>query len=214
VEAYVDTPVHPGWRTFDPTPPSGAQPLEPPNGIYYYARDFVEALSQRWNTYVVGYDLRKQVHMFDEVSQRYERLRLAGSPRVPIVVGSLALAFGLGYVAWRRRRNAAADPRDANASKRRQHARVTAAVALYRALETALHAHGVTRPASLPPLRHAEELRERRHPLAVEVLALTNVYLASRFGGQALTEASKRDFERRVREIRAFRSERVAQRQA
>jgi transglutaminase-like putative cysteine protease len=214
VEAYLDSAVHPGWRTFDPTPPSGAQPLEPPNGIYYYARDFVEALSQRWNTYVVGYDLRKQVHMFDEVSQRYERLRLVGSPRAPAIVGSLALALGLGYAAWRRRRRAKAHANDANGSKRRQLARVTGAVALYRALETALHAHGVTRPASLPPLRHAEELLERRHPLAGEVLALTNVYLASRFGGQALTETSKRDFERRVREIRAFRSQRIASRPA
>ena len=56
VEAYIDGPLRPGWRTFDPTPPSGAQPMEPPNGVYYYMRDFVEALSQRWNTYVVGYD--------------------------------------------------------------------------------------------------------------------------------------------------------------
>ena len=31
-------------------PPSGAQPLEPRDGFYYLMRDFVEALSQRWNT--------------------------------------------------------------------------------------------------------------------------------------------------------------------
>src|SRR5258708_22441513 len=85
IEAYIEGSAHPGWRPFDPTPPSGAQPLEPPSGAYYYLRDFVEALSQRWNTYVVGYDLRKQVRIFDEVSQRYERLRFVGSARAPMV---------------------------------------------------------------------------------------------------------------------------------
>jgi hypothetical protein len=62
----------------------------------------------------------------------------------------------------------------------------------------------------MPPLRHAEELRSRRHPLAAEVLALTNVYLETRFGGAALTDGARRDFERRVRDIRAFRGERAA----
>jgi hypothetical protein len=80
--------------------------------------------------------------------------------------------------------------------------------ALYRSLETALQAQGVTRAPSVPPLRHAEELRSRRHPLAGEVLALTTVYLESRFGGTVLTEAARRDFERRVRDIRGFRGER------
>jgi hypothetical protein len=208
VEAYIDNALHPGWRTFDPTPPSGAQPLEPPNGFYYYARDFVEALSQRWNKYVVGYDLRKQVHMFDEVSQRYERLRIAHSTRGPVLAAALALALGVGYAAWRRRRRAMRDPAAADAVKRRQQGRLEAAATLYRALERALQAHGVARPASVPPLRHAEELHTRRHPLAGEVLALTRVYLETRFGGYALTEATRIDFERRVRDIRQFRSQR------
>jgi len=79
------------------------------------------------------------------------------------------------------------------------------AATLYRALEKALQLHGLTRATSMPPLRHAEDLRARRHPLANEVLALTNVYLEARFGGTVLTEATKRDFERRVREIRVYR---------
>jgi transglutaminase-like putative cysteine protease len=210
VEAYLDNSLHSGWRTFDPTPPAGAQPLEPPNGAYYYLRDFVEALSQRWNTYVVGYDLRKQVRIFDEVSHRYERLRVVGSTRGPIVVAAFALAAGLGYAVWKRRRRPRGNPDGADRTKRAQHARLEAAATLYRTLELALHVHGVTRPVSLPPLRHAEELQARRHPLAGEVLALTQVYLEARFGGRALTEATRRDFERRIREIRLFRGVRVA----
>jgi transglutaminase-like putative cysteine protease len=206
VEAYVDSAAHPGWRTFDPTPSNGAQPLEPPNGMYYYARDFVEALSQRWNTYVVGYDLRKQVRMFDEASRRYERLRFTGSTRPPIIAGALAVALGLGYAAWKKLRRRDRDPTDDKGKKRGQYAGIAAAAALYRTLETAMQSQGVTRPLSVPPLRYAEELHERRHPIAGEVLALTKVYLETRFGGHPLGEATKRDFERRVRDIRAFRS--------
>jgi transglutaminase-like putative cysteine protease len=204
VEAYIDNGAQPGWRTYDPTPPGGAQPLEPPTGFYYYARDFVEALSQRWNTYVVGYDLRKQVRMFDEVSQRYSKLRGISLGRVPIaavlVVGVLA-----GYAFWKRRRGKSSRAEEDRGAARRQPVHGEVASTLYRALELALQVHGVTRAASMPPLRHAEELRAHRHPLAGEVLALTNVYLETRFGGNVLTEAARRDFERRVREIRAFR---------
>ena len=73
VEAYIDDPAHPGWLTFDPTPPSGAQPLENTTGILVYARDIVEALSQRWNRFVVFALLevdRTQV----SVDFRYSRL--------------------------------------------------------------------------------------------------------------------------------------------
>jgi hypothetical protein len=205
VEAYIEGGAHAGWRPYDPTPPSGAQPLEPPSGAYYYLRDFVEALSQRWNTYVVGYDLRKQVRIFDEVSQRYERLRFTGSPRAPLVLAALALGGLLGYAAWKRFRRASGGRREQGAATRAGQARVEAATALYRALETALQVHGVRRAPSVPPLRHAEELRARRHPLAEEVLTLTNVYLGARFGGSALSEAVRRDFERRVRDIRVLR---------
>ncbi len=212
VEAYLDDPVRPTWRTFDPTPPGGAQPLEPPGGIYYYARDFIEALSQRWDTYVVGYDLRKQVHIFEELSHRYERMRsnagvdrgpLDAMTRAPVVATGALLALGAAYLLWKRRKaTRAPDPDGGNAAS---DARLDAAAALYRALETALQLQGISRAPSVPPLRHAEELKSRSHPLADEVLSLTQVYLETRFGGATLTETTKRSFERRVRVIRAVR---------
>ncbi len=216
VEAYIDDPVRPGWHTFDPTPPGGAQPLEPPGGVYYYLRDFVEALSQRWDTYVVGYDLRKQVRIFEEVSHRYERFRArTGIDRGPIsrLTGAPALAgaglvlVAVAYLVWKQRRRFQRTGRPN--PQRARHARLDAAAAMYRALETALQVQGVTRSPAMPPLRHAEELLARRHPLADEVLSLTHVYLETRFGGTTLTEATRRDFEKRVRTIRVFRSERA-----
>jgi transglutaminase-like putative cysteine protease len=213
VEAYIDDPLRPSWRTFDPTPANGAQPLEPPGGAYYYLRDFVEALSQRWNTYVVGYDLRKQVRIFDELSRRYERFRartgvnkgpLDRLTRGPVVAGSALGLVAAAYLAWKRRRKKAeaASPEE---TRKAHDARVETAAALYRALETALQTQGITRAPSVPPLRHAEELRTRHHPLGDEVVALTTVYLQTRFGGVTLTDPLRKDFERRVREIRAFR---------
>jgi hypothetical protein len=64
----------------------------------------------------------------------------------------------------------------------------------------------MTRPAATPPLRYANELDARKHPLAPEVVALTTAYLEVRFGGAPLTAETRRDFERRVRDIRSFRN--------
>jgi hypothetical protein len=209
VEAYIDDPLHPGWHTFDPTPPGGAQPLEPPGGVYYYLRDFIEALSQRWDTYVVGYDLRKQVRIFEEFSRRYERMRsrtgidkgpLHKLTRAPVVAGLALVASALAYVLWKQRRRLThAERRD---PLQASDPRLDAAAALYRGLESALQLQGVTRMPATPPLRHAEDLRARRHPLGEEVFSLTQVYLEARFGGRSLTDPTRRDFERRVRSIR------------
>jgi transglutaminase-like putative cysteine protease len=210
VEAYIDSP-RPGWVTFDPTPAAGAQPLEETTGILVYVRDLLEAASQRWNTYVVRYDLQTQIRMFDDVHRRYEALRSkTGTNRgglerwtrpSPLLAGLLLVAALLAYLWRQRRRFHAAHAEDDGQAPRDPH--LEAAAALYRMLEGALSVHGIIRPSSLPPLRHAMDLTEQRHPLAPEVLALTHLYLDTRFGHASLTDADRRDFERRVREVRS-----------
>jgi transglutaminase-like putative cysteine protease len=210
VEAYIDDPNRPRWRTFDPTPVAGAQPLEPPGGAYYYLRDFVEALSQRWNTYVVGYDIHKQFRLFEVVAKRYDALRskaglrrgpLGSPPRSIALAAAALLLAAAAYVAWRRHRLAglATDP---TATPDVTNPRTQSVVLLFRALESALHAHGIHRPPSVPPLHHAEDLRANHHPLGEEVVALTQIYLQARFGGVGMNDATRRDYERRVRTIR------------
>jgi transglutaminase-like putative cysteine protease len=215
VEAYIDDPVRPGWRTFDPTPPSGAQPLEPPGGVYYYLRDLVEALSQRWNTYVIGYDLRKQVRLFDEVARRYHVLRketgldhgpLDRLTRGPALSALLLAALVVAYSLWKRAQRGGPSKGPSEGKKPLDPGLETAA-SLYRELESALQLHGMSRPAATPPLRYAQDLGARKHPLAPEIVSLTTTYLEVRFGGVPLTEEGRRSFERRIREIRAFRSE-------
>ena len=212
VEGYIDDLGHPTWMTFDPTPSAGAQPLEETTGVWVYLRDLVEALSQRWNRYVIGYDLRTQVRLFEDLSQRYERLRtrtganrgpLDKLTRAPVIAGAMLALFVLGYFVWKRRRGG--PKADSRATKETPDPNVQTATTLYRALEGALALNGITRPISLPPLRHAEDLRARHHPLGEEVVALTHVYLEARFGGSRLDDTGKREFERRVRAIRAWR---------
>ena len=212
VEAYLDDPIH-SWVTFDPTPTSGAQPLQDTSGAWVYVRDLLEALSQRWNRYVIGYDLKTQVRIFEDLSRRYERLRTkTGVNRGalerltrPSVLAGVVLAAGLvTYVLWRRRRAPKVDTPGA-ADKPKIDPKLEVATALYRALELALATHGIVRPPALPPLRYAEELAARQHPLGGSVLELTNRYIEARFGGAVIDESSQRDFERRVKEIRLYK---------
>ncbi|MDF2695080.1 MAG: Transglutaminase-like enzyme putative cysteine protease, partial [Labilithrix sp.] len=126
VEAYLDDPVH-GWVTFDPTPTSGAQPLQDTSGAWVYIRDLLEALSQRWNRYVIGYDLKTQVRIFEDMSRRYERLRAQTGANQgamekatrPTVLASVLLGIALGgYLVWRRRRAPKLPALDAPSSNR------------------------------------------------------------------------------------------------
>lgn len=212
VEAYLDEPIR-GWHTFDSTPTAGARPLQETTGAWVYLRDLVEALSQRWNRYVVGYDLKTQVRIFEDISRRYQKLREKTGmssgvaekvTRGPVVAGAMLVLTLAGYLLWKRRRLPKND--DAGGGDRaRIDPKLEAATALYRSLELALAAQGITRPPSTPPLKHAEQLAATAHPLADDVLVLTNKYLEARFGGAPIDDDAQKDFERRVREIRAYK---------
>jgi hypothetical protein len=193
-----------GWQTFDPTPPAEAAPRSELSGMLAFIRDVIEATGQRWDRYVVGYDLRQQVYLFHSIS-RYSSLHV--SPALtqvkPFGIATIViLTGGAAYVVWRRRK------------VRRQSGttvldRVTRerliATSMYELLETAMNAQGIPRGPSTPPLRHALSLQRMGHPLADEVLDLTQLYLGARFGGSAVTEKERRDFEGRVRKVRAVR---------
>lgn len=79
-------------------------------------------------------------------------------------------------------------------------------VELYRQLEAALAARGVPRATGTPPRAHAAALAAMGHPAGSEALALTERYIAARFGGETLSNDERRDFVRRVRALRAQRT--------
>ncbi|CAN98441.1 putative membrane protein [Sorangium cellulosum So ce56] len=201
VEVYLDGE---GWMTFDPTPPADAAPKSELVGAWAYLRDFIEATSQRWDRHVVGYDLNQQVGLLQTLTSRYRRSGSSGDlslsrPRI-LTVAAVALALGGGVLYWRFRRT-----RRGREERRADAGRTPSAIlatALYESLEAAMLVQGVPRPPSLPPLRHAEALELAEHPLAREILTLTQVYLRARFGGATLSEDDSRDFERRVKALR------------
>jgi len=202
VEAFV--PDH-GWQTFDPTPPSDAAPRSELSGVLAFMRDIIEATSQRWDRYVVGYDLRQQVYLFETISRYGSRHASPLIARIrPIAIGGAVGAAGvIAYIILQRRskrRTVAGPTKDARSRER------ILATALYELLETVMSAKGIPRGASTPPLRHAQSLEQLGHPLADDVLHLTNVYLDARFGGAALSDDDRRDFETRVRRLRAVPS--------
>jgi transglutaminase-like putative cysteine protease len=213
VEAYFDDPIR-GWITFDPTPTSGAQPLQETTGAYVYMRDLVEALSQRWNRYVIGYDLKTQIRLFEDMSRKYEKLRdKTGTnhgiaervTRGPVLAIGIIIIAAAAYLYWKKKR-APKDAKDEGEKTPRVDPKLEVVSALYRALETALSAQGIGRPASLPPLRHAEELVTKSHPLAPDVLDLTNRYIEARYGGASFDEAAQKAFEDKLRSIKSFKA--------
>ncbi|MGA2450841.1 MAG: DUF3488 and transglutaminase-like domain-containing protein [Polyangiaceae bacterium] len=213
VEAFIDSPSRPAWQTYDPTPTAGIQAPDPPGGVYYYARDFVEAVSQRWNTYVVGYDLRKQLGLIEDIRRQYEGPHGTFSsargffdfanPSIARTATLLGLA-AIAYAAWRYRRRHAR-PSELPTSHRADDARQATAATLYRGVEAALRANGIARPAHMPPLTYAETLRKENHPLSGCVLYITRLYLATRFGGDDVTDSVRSDFRRAIGSIRAYR---------
>jgi transglutaminase-like putative cysteine protease len=205
VEVWLDGA---GWTRFDPTPPSDAAPRSELTGVLAVMRDFVEALGQRWSRHVVGYDLRQQLGLYDELRDTYQRViphrgvagRLFASPK-KVVLGVLALAgLAIGIQRLLRRRQQPNKDRERTDEDRGAHE----AAALYRALEKLLAARGVPRPISTPPLAHARSLETLGHPLGSETVELTERYLRVRFGGEALDHAARRAYLDRLQAMRAI----------
>jgi protein-glutamine gamma-glutamyltransferase len=202
VEVYLDGA---GWTQFDPTPPASAVPQVETGGLLAMLRDIAEAAAQRWSRYVVGYDLEQQLRLFRWFAFRYgesaAHTSLKGTPSPArtrtLMIGLLLVSGGAGYWYWLRRRRRPAGPtRDTPDG-------LAAAqiVALYRTLEAAMAARGAPRVPSTPPLTHAETLSALGHPIAPEVLALTQHYLEVRYAGRPLSEIERKDFARRVKDI-------------
>ncbi|HEY5962059.1 MAG TPA: DUF4129 domain-containing protein, partial [Polyangiaceae bacterium] len=123
-----------------------------------------------------------------------------------------ALRFGrTKYVAWlllflvpaiwvyraRSLRNRKASP-----SNEKLASRINEIVRQYRVLERHLEQLGVGRPQSTPPLAHAQMLAKLGHPVAKELLDLTQQYLEIRFGGAPFDDAAAAEYARNIQRLR------------
>ena len=189
-----------GWVTFDPTPPAGEMPVVR-TGLVAEIDAVVEAMRMRWRHYVVDFDLGMQAQIarklwrFIEQRRRHDTL----SPRVlergravrlgPAVpwkgVAGVALgALTLGALAWQLRgwRRSGGGLRGAPPSMA-----VKAAQELARALDAALVARGIARPANRTPLAWAQELTLRQDAFAAMAMRVSERYTGARFGDETLT---------------------------
>lgn len=195
-----------GWTRFDPTPPASSAPRSEIHGVVATVRDVVEAMAQRWNRHVVGYDLKHQIGILrrmQKIVPRGSGDRWIGSG-AQTFLGLIVLGVGtwIGVVLYKRRSRRAKPEKPSD-----REVFALRAAELYRMLETALVSQGVPRPPGTPPLAHARSLVELGHSIAAEVMALTEQYLAVRFGGLEQSELERREFVQRVRALKAQKGE-------
>ena len=181
---------------------------------FYRLCEFIDGLAAKSSIDWIVFDLSDpslsmNPAQLEEISRRIAKVKRAGKRLVAWLENassehlSLAALTG-GYVFWKRKRKAKNKPGEST-ERTRIDPKQEAATALYRSLEVALLSQGISRPPCLPPLKHAEELTAKSHPLAGDILSLTNRYLEARFGGNALSEDAAKDFERKVRDIRTYK---------
>jgi hypothetical protein len=128
--------------------------------------------------------------------------RAWGKPRYGALasLGVAAAGAAMFWLYFRRRRR---QQRDAAQKSETRSPSALLATELYERLDAAMNAKGIARAPGMPPLRHAEALNALGHPLADEILDLTDVYLRARFGGEAISTEARKDFEDRVKGIRS-----------
>ncbi|MBL9024442.1 MAG: DUF3488 domain-containing protein [Myxococcales bacterium] len=197
VEAYVEGV---GWVTFDPTPPAGVTPTSGLAKPLAVLLELFEASAQQWQRHVVGYDLEQQYGLLRKArSERSSPGSVLSRRTIVIAVGLGVVVIAAVYLLRQRRRPVREKANEPTALSRS----MLRATAIYESLESALAVQGVHRSPGTPPLRHAENLQSAAHPLAPEVLDITQVYLSVRFGKMALTDDVATELEERVRALRA-----------
>jgi hypothetical protein len=214
VEAYLEEQ---GWRTLDPTPPSG-RPGGLESGLGLLAAQAWDYLLFRWDRYVLTYSFYDQVRVFlglrglwQDLWRRLRRPEPVRSPGAettpaeePAPVGApedealwLDAPSWLGLLgvillvaawwAWR-------------------HRPPLTATRAYRRLRDRLTRSGSPVSASLPPLAMRRQL-SRRHPQAAAPAArVVGLYLEESFGGRELSAEERQRLAEDLREAgRAMR---------
>ena len=171
-------------------------------------REIIEAASRSWQQNVEGYDMNKQLGLFNNIKRVLSNAgpQKAGGisarlslRRLGFFVGGLLL-LGAGVALWLRR------GKEADARLPHISPAVARSIELYRRLERVLESRGIARPASTPPLTHARALEAAGHPLGAEAVALTEIYVGVRFGNEKLDEGTEREFLGRVDGLRRLSS--------
>lgn len=200
VEAHLDGI---GWVTFDPTPPAFSAPTTE-QGIWKLMRDALDASNQRWDRYIIRYDIYRQLTLLERFrSPSYAAGSKQGISGRHLLIALSMLLFAWG--GWTLSRRWRSPIRPGTGRSRNNPARVVLqAVHLYEDLEQALATQRLGRPQGIPPLQHAQSAAVQAHPLGAEILRLTQHYQELRFGGIAINEEQAQEFREQVRKIRTY----------
>jgi len=201
-----------GWTRFDPTPVAAAAPVAEIHGLTAFLRDFIEAAGERWDRHVVGYDLGQQMELFSEVRRTLRKNAsvtgwMRGGGRWVVVLLVIGAAGGVAVYLWRRRTRRLRPTNERGPTLTARDMRI---VKLYQQLEEAERGYGLMRSPGTPPLSHARALVELGHPIAEEVMSLTEWYLAVRFGGVPIDDDGYASFQRRVSALKRSSGDRAA----
>ena len=212
VEAWIDE----RWVVLDPTP-AAREGIGASEGLLSELSEALDALRMRWSRDVVGYDLRDQVTGLRRFFRFVRSLRgdraqggaegarpqgSAGSSMSAgrlLIAGLVLLALVGSFVWWRRRRSG---PRRVERGGRSDSPSARDATRLYRHLERRLKEVGHPRPPSRTPREHLDVLRSESVEGYEVAQAITEAYLAARYGGQPLDGARRRDLKRRLRQLK------------
>jgi transglutaminase-like putative cysteine protease len=206
--SWVEVLLDGKWVTFDPTPAS-RQASTVPSGLVVKLRQMMDALRVRWAEYVVEFNIRDQVRALRGLAAWYQSLRsdrraFALQTEIPdeedsgldvplrpdwrwfVAIMGL-FCIGVLLVRWnQKRRRQTRVGRQLDPDRDR-------AVRLYLSLEDSLRRTGQARPPDVTPSEHADQLGRSGYPAADEVSAITDAYLATRFGE---TQMSTHDYHR------------------
>lgn len=187
-----------GFVPFDATPSAGRS-ASPPRASAFLA-DLVDRAESFWRTTVVDYGLSDQLRAasaaLHSLGRGLERLQGRGGPGLVLPLRLLAAAAALGLATW-----AARSLWRGRATARSPLAGVGPDVALYRALLRRLARRGLAKRAGQTPREFAARLAADHRGEAAEVAAITERYLASRFGGVQISRDELRALRRRVRAL-------------
>lgn len=201
----VHTPEE-GWILFDPTPPSEALPSR--SSFIALMGQFVDTIRLSWHKHIIAYDLtaqadliRKSMRSFSAMRGTLKSLDDLIPPRVskqirryaPIAIVLIALIL---YLAFRKKRKQPALP--LSKPRRKAHRKALDLIGL---VDRRLEDLGLKRPSSRPPLKHARIVSpELANP---EPLGeVVDVYNATRFGGDLLTQEMFMTLKGRIASIR------------
>lgn len=173
-----------GWVPFDPTP-SGSRAAsvgtqEGRTSLLQSTRAFFDALSHRWNKWVLNYNIQRQWEVFQGIGNLFRRTPDLRSPEglggalrglLPWLAAAVALFLALRRLPRRR-------------APAREETR------LYLDLRRAYTRAGWG-PENAPPLAWVDSLHRAGHPGAPAAERLVRAYLRARFGDQPIGELER-----------------------